>query len=157
MIAMSKKIRTITRPLYSVRGFTTARKTPPGGTHPVAALLRNPPNALQIPRTLRFPRGSASCLRSLVRRRIFAALDENVSQKRELRRAASRARLRSSAESLCVKNSIPLQLRTPKRFASRHLPLHLLHWRGFVFFIVIGRFIFIGIDSRCDSGQMILL
>ena len=39
---MSKKIRTITRPLYSVRGFMTARKTPPGGTHPVAALLRNP-------------------------------------------------------------------------------------------------------------------
>ena len=139
---MSKKIRTITRPLYSVRGFTTARKTPPGGTHPVAALLRNPPNALQIPRTLRFPRGSASCLRSLVRRRIFAALDENVSQKRELRPAASRARLRSSAESLCVKkfDSIAAEdsetvreqaaASTPAplaglRLLHRHRPIHL--------------------------------
>ena len=142
MIAMSKKIRTITRPLYSVRGFMTARKTPPGGTHPVAALLRNPPNALQIPRTLRFPRGSASCLRSLVRRRIFAALDENVSQKRELRRAASRARLRSSAESLCVKKfdsiaaedsetvreQAPASTPAPLaglRLLHRHRPIHL--------------------------------
>ena len=109
---MSKEIRTITRPLYSVRGFTTARKTPPRGTHPVAALFERPPNVANtsnaaLPTGKRLPLSSASW-----RRCIFAALDKTFSSRENSAGAASRARLRSSAESPCVKNLIPLRLRT---------------------------------------------
>ena len=74
MIAMSKKIRTITRPLYSVRGVTTARKTPPMRAYPVAALCeRRRTRCKHLERAL--PREAATAaFGPLVRRCVFAAL-----------------------------------------------------------------------------------